>query len=155
MRRLVGLAICVVGLLTLELQANDPDPQTLDEVEAKILSILQGNNTPGFIGALVIGDEVTWPSTLGMSDVTSQRAVVEDTQFRVVSISKTITALAAPVLLEQNVLTLDMILHTLIPEAAIGKAVWAHAQLVVTTANVIVLGYLSYYGLIGLRFWAD
>ncbi len=155
MRRLVGLAICVVGLLTLELQANDPDPQTLDEVEAKILSILQGNNTPGFIGALVIGDEVTWTSTLGMSDVTSQRAVVEDTQFRVVSISKTITALAAPVLLEQNVLTLDMILHTLIPEAAIGKAVWAHAQLVVTTANVIVLGYLSYYGLIGLRFWAD
>jgi CubicO group peptidase (beta-lactamase class C family) len=154
-RRLVGLAICVVGLLTLELQANDPDPQTLDEVEAKILSILQGNNTPGFIGALVIGDEVTWTSTLGMSDVTSQRAVVEDTQFRVVSISKTITALAAPVLLEQNVLTLDMILHTLIPEAAIGKAVWAHAQLVVTTANVIVLGYLSYYGLIGLRFWAD
>ncbi len=155
MRRLVGLAICVVGLLTLELQANDPDPQTLDEVEAKILSILEGNNTPGFIGALVIGDEVTWTSTLGMSDVTSQRAVVEDTQFRVVSISKTITALAAPVLLEQNVLTLDMILHTLIPEAAIGKAVWAHAQLVVTTANVIVLGYLSYYGLIGLRFWAD
>ncbi len=155
MRRLVGLAICVVGLLTLELQANDADPQTLDEVEAKILSILQGNNTPGFIGALVIGDEVTWTSTLGMSDVTSQRAVVEDTQFRVVSISKTITALAAPVLLEQNVLTLDMILHTLIPEAAIGKAVWAHAQLVVTTANVIVLGYLSYYGLIGLRFWAD
>tara|TARA_B100000686_G_C16799946_1_gene985194 strand:- start:1838 stop:2305 length:468 start_codon:yes stop_codon:yes gene_type:complete len=154
-RRLVGLAICVVGLLTLELQANDPDPQTLDEVEAKILSILEGNNTPGFIGALVIGDEVTWTSTLGMSDVTSQRAVVEDTQFRVVSISKTITALAAPVLLEQNVLTLDMILHTLIPEAAIGKAVWAHAQLVVTTANVIVLGYLSYYGLIGLRFWAD
>ena len=155
MRRLVGLAICVVGLLTLELQANDPDPQTLDEVEAKILSILQGNNTPGFIGALVIGDEVTWTSTLGMSAVTSQRAVVEDTQFRVVSISKTITALAAPVLLEQNVLTLDMILHTLIPEAAIGKAVWAHAQLVVTTANVIVLGYLSYYGLIGPRFWAD
>ena len=155
MRRLVGLAICVVGLLTLELQATDTDPQTLDEVEAKILSILQGNNTPGFIGALVIGDEVTWTSTLGMSDVTSQRAVVEDTQFRVVSISKTITALAAPVLLEQNVLTLDKILHTLIPEAAIGKAVWAHAQLGVTTANVFVLGYLSYYGLIGLRFWAD
>ena len=155
MRRLVGLAICVVGLLTLELQANDPDPQTLDEVEAKILSILQGNNTPGFIGALVIGDEVTWTSTLGMSDVTSQRAVVEDTQFRVVSKSNTVTARAAPVLLEQNELTLDMILHTLIPEAAIGKAVWAHAQLVVTTANVIVLGYLSYYGLIGLRFWAD
>ena len=33
------------------------------------------------------------------------------------------------------------------------KAVWWYAQLV-TTANVIVLVYLSYYGQIGLRFWA-
>jgi len=37
--------------------------------------------------------------------------------------------------------------------APIRKAVWWHAQLV-TTANVIVLVYLSYYGQIGLRFWA-
>lgn len=41
------------------------------------------------------------------------------------------------------------------PQRAInGKASWWHAQLV-TAANVIVLTYLSYYGMIGLRFWAD
>jgi len=118
-RRLVGLAICLICLLTPDLQAKDPAPQTLEELETKILSILQANNTPGFIGALVIGDDITWTSTLGIADRASQRAVVEDTQFRVGSISKSITSLAALVLHERNVLSLDTILHSMIPEVGI------------------------------------
>ena len=111
--------MCLVAQLAPYLQANEPTPETLEEVEARILSILEVNNTPGFIGAIVIGDDMVWTGTLGIADRDTQRSVVDSTPFRVGSISKTITSLAALVLHERNVLSLDTILHSVIPEVGI------------------------------------
>ena len=119
MPRRAGLAVCLLALLAPDLQANDPPPETVEELEAQISSILEANNTPGLIGSLVIGDETVWTGTLGIADRANQRRVVRSTPFRVGSISKTITSLAALVLHERNVLTLDTILHPMIPEVGI------------------------------------
>ena len=119
MPRRIGLSICIIALLSLGLQANNPPPESVEDLEARISSILETNNTAGFIGAIVIGDEMVWKGTLGMADRSSQRRVLQSTPFRVGSISKTITSLAALVLHERDVLTLDTILHRIIPEVDI------------------------------------
>ena len=110
--------------LALVIDANELPAQTVEELETRINSILNKNNTPGFIGAIVIADETTWTASLGMADRSARRPVTDTTPFRVGSISKTMISLAALILEERGVLSLDTVLHHLIPEVGIDNS-WA------------------------------
>ena len=116
--------MCVAMFLALVIDANELPAQTVEELETRINSILNKNNTPGFIGAIVIADETTWTASLGMADRSARRPVTDTTPFRVGSISKTMISLAALILEERGVLSLDTVLHHLIPEVGIDNS-WA------------------------------
>lgn len=99
--------------------AAEAPPQTIAELEIRLAAVLEQQNTPGLIGALVLGDDVLWTGGIGVADRATRRPVGPDTLFRVGSISKTVTALAVLILQERGVLSLDMILRDFIPEVGI------------------------------------
>ena len=116
--------MCVAMLLAPLLDAREPPAQTIEVLEQRILTILESNNTPGFIGTIVVGDDTIWTGNLGMADRAANRPVTDATPFRLGSISKTITSLAALVLQERGALRLDAILQDIVPEVEIENR-WA------------------------------
>jgi CubicO group peptidase (beta-lactamase class C family) len=99
--------------------STESPPQTIPELEAAIAAVLVETNTPGMIGSMVIGDELIWLGGLGMADLISQRPVGDQTLFRIGSISKSITSIAALILAERDQLALDADLEQFIPEAGL------------------------------------
>lgn len=119
MSRHLAVSICAVLLLAPIIDAQERPAQTVTELEQRILTILEKTNTPGLIGTIVIGGDMVWTGSLGLADRTSNRPVTNTTPFRLGSISKTITSLAALLLQERHVLSLDAILKDIIPEVGI------------------------------------
>ena len=93
----------------------------LAALEQSLEQILEQTNTPGLIAAVVDGDQTIWTGALGLADRASGRAVTSSSRFRIGSITKSFTSLTALVLAEQGLLTLDMELAPLIPEAGIDN----------------------------------
>ena len=84
-----------------------------------IEAVLDDTNTPGLIGTMVVADEVIWIGAFGVADRETGRAVTQTTRFRVGSITKSFTSLAALILAERGELSLDQPLHEFIPEAGL------------------------------------
>ena len=85
-------------LLTQCLQTNaaeeSPPINSVDELDARILEILDETGAPGMIGAIVYGDEMIWQGALGVANREFERPVTADTLFRVGSISKSMVSLS-------------------------------------------------------------
>ena len=105
--------------------------------------------------ALVSRDEVLWLEGIGRVDLATGRKVTPDTLFRIGSISKSFVGLAVLMLQEQGKLDLNDKLSDLAPEIEFENRWEASAfhSLLVSIANVTVMLYLSYWGIIGLRPW--
>ncbi len=104
----VAILISIVTVITGQIN--------LEELEAKLQLILDETNTPGMIGSMVVGNEVIWIGSLGLADRESQRSVTEETLFRIGSITKTFTSLAALKLVDQGKIDLNIELNQLLPE---------------------------------------
>ncbi len=103
----VAILISIVTVITGQIN--------LEELEAKLQLILDETNTPGMIGSMVVGNEVIWIGSLGLADRESQRSVTEETLFRIGSITKTFTSLAALKLVDQGKIDLNIELNHLLP----------------------------------------
>jgi CubicO group peptidase (beta-lactamase class C family) len=97
-------------------QDQESDPRTIEELKAHIQRILIRRNVPGASIALVDREKTLWAGGIGKADVAAGTEVTEKTLFRVGSISKSFTALAVLMLVEEGRLDLNAPVRDLVPE---------------------------------------
>ncbi len=97
-------------------------PQTIDELKARVATILAEEHIPGVGIALVTKEGIEWAGGVGKADVAKGSLVTKDTMFRVGSISKSFVALAILRLVDEKKISLDAKLKDLAPEIAFTNA---------------------------------
>jgi CubicO group peptidase (beta-lactamase class C family) len=79
----------------------------LAKIEAAITAVMSRQSIPGLSIAIVTDNELRWQSGYGMADVENFVPAKASTVYRIASVSKTLTAVAAMQLAEQGKLDLD------------------------------------------------
>src|ERR1039458_1413514 len=102
------LPLILVALLALSgaVRAADDWPKTIPVLQAAIEIVLKQTRTPGAAVAIVSRDKVEWVAGVGKADVAANQPATADTLFRIGSVSKSFTALAALQLQEAGKLKL-------------------------------------------------
>ncbi len=90
--------------------------QRVKEIKEYVQGFLKGSVVPGISIGLAIGDEITHLEGFGFADLASRRPVTPQTQFRVGSVSKTLTGVALGFLLQEKKLDLDADVRSYVPE---------------------------------------
>ncbi|HWG25469.1 serine hydrolase domain-containing protein [Actinospica sp.] len=97
--------------------ANDFTPPGLNRLHRVLSGYVQRGTVPGLVAAVAKGDS-THVEVLGRRDVDRGEAMSRDSIFRIASMSKPITAVAALTLVEDCVLRLDDPVEEFLPELA-------------------------------------
>ncbi len=124
MRGFVTLLCLVIGLTASSspsFAAQAKPPQTIDELRARIATVLARNGVAGAGLALVRHDRLVWSGGVGFADRASKQPVTSETLFRVGSITKSFVALALLKLAEQGRIDLKARVADLAPELAIAN----------------------------------
>jgi len=90
-------------------------PARLQAVEAAITAAMSAQKIPGLSVSVVSGGELRWSSGFGMADLENDVPATADTVYRLASVSKPITAVAALQLVEQGKLDLDAPVQKYVP----------------------------------------
>ena len=93
-----------------------PHPKTLEEVQKAMKDVVEKRHVTGAGVALVSNGQVLWCGGIGKADLTANRDMQCDTEFRVGSISKSFVALALLKLQEEGKINLYARLHDVAPE---------------------------------------
>ena len=93
-----------------------PHSKTLEEFQTAAKKILDSEHVPGAGIALIGSGQVLWCGGIGKADLTQNREVTCDTEFRVGSISKTFVSLALLKLEEEGRINLQSRLQDVAPE---------------------------------------
>jgi CubicO group peptidase (beta-lactamase class C family) len=97
--------------------ANDFSPQGLERVHRVLSGYVQRGTLPGLVAAVAKGDS-THLEIIGRRDLDRGEPMTRDSIFRIASMSKPVTAVAAMILVEDCVLRLDDPVDELLPELA-------------------------------------
>jgi len=119
MARYIFVCLCVISCVfspVFAFQEGKSTAQSIDELKAEIQDILTEQNVPGASIALVSKDGTIWAGGVGKADLAGGDDVTDQTLFRVGSISKSFTALAVLMLVEQGLVDLDATVKDVIPE---------------------------------------
>jgi CubicO group peptidase (beta-lactamase class C family) len=98
-----------------------PHPKTLEEVQKAMRDVVEKNHVTGAGVALVSNGQLLWCGGIGKADVSANRDVTCDTEFRVGSISKTFVALALLRLEEEGRINLYARLQDVAPEIPVSN----------------------------------
>jgi CubicO group peptidase (beta-lactamase class C family) len=129
----VVLMILAAALAAAQNPAGLP-AATIEKVESAIKAEMSKQNIPGISAAIVTNHELRWAKGFGMSDLENSVPAKDVTVYRLASISKTITAVAAMQLNERGKLDLDAPIQKYCP--AFPEKPWP-----ITTRQL--LGHLS------------
>jgi CubicO group peptidase (beta-lactamase class C family) len=91
------------------------DPERLTRIDRHFATYVDGGRLPGWLIAVSRGGRVAHLSTYGHRDVDSGAAIERDTLFRIYSMTKPITSVAALMLYEEGAFELKDPVHRFIP----------------------------------------
>src|SRR5262245_12280124 len=91
-------------------------------LDAQLRAAIERKDVPGVV--VIAGDRkgVIYQSALGMAEAGAERAMTTDAIFRIASMTKPVTAVAAMQLIEERKLALDDPAAKYLPELEIGRA---------------------------------
>jgi serine beta-lactamase-like protein LACTB, mitochondrial len=130
---LVAVVIIVVGggaLYFVSTMAVHPNPAAvpstpgvhaeryaaaIDESRRLALALVLEDNLPGLSVAVARDGEIVWTEGVGWADVEDRKPVTPRTQFRLGSVSKTLTAAAVALLYDRGRIDLDAPVQTYVP----------------------------------------
>ena len=118
----ITLSLLIAGPATLAFpQAEQkkeelPHPKTLEELQRAMKGVVEKEHVTGAGVALVSNGQLLWCGGIGKADLSANRDVTCDTEFRVGSISKTFVALALLKLQEDGRINLYSRLQDVAPE---------------------------------------
>jgi CubicO group peptidase (beta-lactamase class C family) len=120
-KRIISAVLFFLFILPVGIAADKkdekPNPaQSIDELRQQLEKILKATHTPGVSVAIVHKDGPEWVAGLGLADVATNRANTADTLFRIGSTSKAFVSLSILMLADQGKLSLDDLVHKLVPE---------------------------------------
>src|SRR5258708_9220399 len=81
--------------------------QTSDQIDAVLRQAVAAGDVPGVVAMAASGEGVVYAGAFGVRDLAAGTAMTEDTVFRIASMTKMVTAVAALQLVEQGRLALD------------------------------------------------
>lgn len=110
--------IAVLALLTVAglAQAQSLSTDLIGKIEKAISEEQKKQGIPGLSVAVVVDGKKVWEGGFGLSDLENQVPAKATTTYRLASISKSLTAVAAMRLFEQGKLDLDAPVRTYVPE---------------------------------------
>jgi CubicO group peptidase (beta-lactamase class C family) len=114
-----ALILCLLATASIaETKAGDIPvaAHSIEELQQQLEKILKDNHTPGMSVAIVHRDRPEWIAGLGVADVATNRAAVQETLFRIGSTSKAFASLAILKLVNEGRLSLQDPVHKLVPE---------------------------------------
>jgi len=123
-RVLALFALCITPSLVLSQQSPAkkdelPHPKSLEEFQSAARKVLDTEHVPGAGIALVSNGQILWCGGIGKADLSQNRDITCDTEFRVGSISKTFVSLALLKLEEEGRINLQSRLQDVAPEAPV------------------------------------
>jgi len=110
-----GLILVMAWVPAQVLVAAELAPQTIGKIEALVQHEMGRQRIPGLTVAVAIGGELAWARGFGLADVENQVPATEHTVYRLASLSKPITAVAALQLAERGRLDLDAPVQRYVP----------------------------------------
>jgi len=99
-----------------------PHPKSLEEFQSAAKKVLDAEHVPGAGIALVSNGQILWCGGIGKADLSQNRDITCDTQFRVGSISKTFVSLALLKLEEEGRINLQSRLQDVAPEVPVKNS---------------------------------
>lgn len=114
MRRRHPVLSLVLLALTQAARA-DLTPAQVERIEGLVAATMSGQGIPGASVAVVQEGRFVWTQGFGLADVENRVPATGNTVYRLASISKTITGVAAMILKEQGKLDLDAPVRTYVP----------------------------------------
>ncbi|MCW5943673.1 MAG: beta-lactamase family protein [Fimbriimonadaceae bacterium] len=114
MRRLPTILSLALVALTQAARA-DLTPAQVERIEGLVSAAMSGQGIPGASIAVVQEGRFVWTQGFGLADVENRVPATGNTVYRLASISKTITGVAAMILKEQGKLDLDAPVRTYVP----------------------------------------
>lgn len=109
----IAAGACLAGPATAQTQAQQAAFAQIDPLFATYMS---ERHAPGLVYGVVVDGKLAYVRTLGVQDTATKAPVTADTVFRIASMSKNFTALAALKLRDAGKLQFDAPAETVIPE---------------------------------------
>ena len=97
-------------------QANDPVAIAIPEIDQGFADYMREAHVPGLVYGIVANGRLVHVKSMGVQDITSNRATTPETRFRIASMSKAFTALAITKLRDSGKLSLDDLAEKHVPE---------------------------------------
>lgn len=107
MRRVLALLMIVGWTLSAAAQRQSLNPRDVYQVERLLTQAMTAHQVPGASVGVVMNGVPVWTHGYGMADVEGGSIATEATEYRLASVSKPLSAVAAMTLVQQNKLDLD------------------------------------------------
>lgn len=104
--KIILVAISLLSMVCCQ-KGNDLTVDSKEELEAKLKSETEQNNLISISYCVVKNDQILHSGALGFADTDNNIPATDNTRYLIASVSKTITAVAAMQLVEQNLIGLD------------------------------------------------
>lgn len=122
-RRIMAMAVaatslCAGGEATAQ---TTPQAAAFAQIDPVFATWMREQNVPGLVYGVVVDGKLAYVRALGVRDVQTQAPVTPDTVFRIASMSKNFTALAALKLRDEGKLAFDTPAERYVPELAKWK----------------------------------
>ena len=104
------------SLALAEAHSGDDYSAPIETARALIRDIMEEEGVPGASVAVGIGDDIVWSEGFGWASIELGVPVTPLTRFRIGSVSKTVTASAVGLLMEDGRLDLDAPVQTFVPD---------------------------------------
>ena len=116
MRMLWAALVAAVAMTGPALAQTDAQRAAFAAIDPLFETFMQERHAPGLVYGVVVDGKLAYVRTLGIQDTRTNAPVTRDTVFRIASMSKNFTALAALKLRDEGKLAFDMPAETVIPE---------------------------------------
>lgn len=116
--RLGALALGLVCLATPAAAQTEGQKAAFAGIDPLFEAWMTEQHVPGLVYGVVVDGRLAYVRSLGVQDVTTKAPVTADTVFRIASMSKNFTALAALKLRDEGRLSLDAPAERIVPELA-------------------------------------
>jgi CubicO group peptidase (beta-lactamase class C family) len=136
----LALAVCIMvtsGAAPPVRASPDGVDTAIEQYQQRIPQIMADSRIPGVSVALVDTDRVLWLQGFGQTNFTNGKPITPDTAFSIQSMSKTFTALAVMIAVQDGLVDLDNPITTYLPDFTVHSMFEDHPERKITLRHLL------------------